>query len=242
MELLTSLLPSIIGGASKIFGGLLGQSAGAKDAQAAQNLAFQQSQMAQQNAIPNLVAGAKAAGINPLAALGVSSPGFSAVVNPNSGEAGKAIGEAGQDISRAALASFDKSKVLEEELLKAKIANVNADTVKLQATASGIARSVAPTGTMKGIPLPPEDPRGPVINLMQRARDPRTGEIVWIPSEKAASPLQTLAASPTNIALGARALSEGLIGFDTDGGGVVPSASARRSLNPTSSDWYYTPF
>lgn len=217
---------------AKILGGLFGQSAGAKDAQAAQQQAFQNTEIAQQDAIPNLVAGAKAAGINPLAALGVSSPGFSAVVNPNSGDFGKSIADSGQDLGRSALAAFgkeDKTKVLEEELLKAKIANVNADTVHQQAVTSGLTRSIGAPGTGPGVPLPTPDPRGPVIQLMQRALDWRTGEIVDIPSEKAASPLQTLAASPTNAALAGYGMYRGLTNFDNS---IVPPGSTLRSLNP----------
>lgn len=201
---------SLIGAGSSLLGGLFGRSTSEEIAQ--QNI--QQQLNFAQHGVQWRVNDARAAGINPLAALGISTPGFQNVVGDNS--LGEGISKAGQDISRGVSALQDKATRmtdLEEKLVEAKIANVNADTTRMLASASAAARS-NPPGNPPGVPLPVPDPRGPVINLMQRARDPRTGEIVWIPSEKAASPLQTLAAAPTNAALAGRGLSEGLLGLD----------------------------
>lgn len=164
------------------------------------------------------VQGERDYGINKLVGMGASTIGFSPVSVGDLGgnPMGAAVSAAGQNLSRAAQALLEqpsRADLLNEKLLEAKIANVNADTVRMTAAASEIATRTQP-GSGAGVPLPPDDPRGPVIPLMQRARDPRTGEIVWIPSEKAASPLQTLGAMPTNAALAGRAASEGLIGYD----------------------------
>jgi len=153
----------------------------------------------------------RATGINRLTLLGAPTSSFSNVVGAS--DAGAGLRDAGQNIGRAIAAASaidERARELDAKLVQAKIDNVNADTTRMMAAASGAAIVNQP-GTPP--PMPTPDPRGPVINLMQRARDPRTGEIVWIPSEKAASPLQTLAASSTNAALAGRSLSEGLMGF-----------------------------
>lgn len=228
-------LSSLIGAGSSLLGGLFGRSS-------AQNIAQQNMQQQlnfAQHGVEWRVADAKAAGINPLAALGISTPGFQNAVGDNS--FGEGIGKAGQDISRGVAALQDKQtrmSQLEEKLVEAKIANVNADTTRMLAAASDAARS-NPPGNPPGVPLPVADPRGPVIQLMQRARDWRTGEIVDIPSEKAASPLQTLAAAPTNAALAAHGTLRGLSGWDSGGINFVPlRADAWRGVDTSQ----YAPF
>jgi hypothetical protein len=192
-----------------------------------------------QNSVAWRVQDAINSGINPLAALGMQGMSFSNVVAPQStamadfkasrseasGAMAAGLSAAGQNLDRAISALAPervRAAQLENDLLEAKIANTNADTASTLGAASRTAVRMQP-GTGPGIPLPPEDPRGPVINLMQRARDPRTGEIVWIPSEKAASPLQTLGATPTNAALAGRALTEGLVGFEGGSDRFVPT-------------------
>lgn len=214
-------LGSLFSAGANLFGGLLGQKNSKSIAE--ENIANQN--YLANNRISMTVEDAKRAGINPLAALGNATQSYSNVVGDNS--LGDSVGKGGQEIGRA-IAAMTPSKVrnaeLENKLLEAKIANMNADTVKEAAVASQVHKTLG----VPGIPYPTPDPRGPVINLMQRARDPRTGEIVWIPSDKAASPLQTLAASPTNAALAGRSLSEGLLGLDSGGGQAERSASSKQ--------------
>lgn len=215
---------SLVSAGASIFGGLTGANQAENTAERNANLQTQFAQEGLRWKAFDATEAEKQTGINRLALLGVPTSSFSNLVGDSS--LGDAIGKSGQDIGRAVAAATEKQSradQLNEKLMEAKIANVNADTVRLQAAASEMATKLGQPGT--GVPFPTPDPRGVVIPLMQRARDPRTGEIVWIPSEKAASPLQTIAASPTNIALAGRGLSEGLIGFPTERGDVVRAAS-----------------
>lgn len=207
-------LSALIGGGANILGGLLGQQSAQRVAQ--QNIQAQQ-QFAQ-HGIQWKVEDARAAGINPLAALGASTSSFSNIAGSN--DLGAGVSAAGQNVARAALANQAdavKARDLEMKLLEAKIANVNSDTARTMAIASNLATTHGAAGSAPGIPLPQADPRGPVIPLVQRAWDPRTNEVVWIPSEKAASPLQTLGAANINAALAGRSVSEGLAGFPGSG-------------------------
>lgn len=209
-------LGGLIGAGTRLLGGIFGQRSA--DRTAAANIAAQQD-FAQHGVTwraQDATNAEQQTGINRLSLLGVPSSSFSNVVGSTS--LADSIGGAGQDLGRAIAASADKTTradQLNEKLLEAKIANVNADTTRMMAAASAIATKLGQPGTGPGVsvPYPTPDPRGPVINLWQRARDYRTGEIVNIPSEKAASPLQTLAASPTNAAMAGSSFIEGLAGF-----------------------------
>lgn len=232
-------LGSLISGGLGLLGGIFGQNNQANIA--AQNVAYQR-EFAQQGVTWRAEDATRAqneTGINRLALLGTPTNSFSNIVGDNS--LGDAIGRAGQELGRAVTASTaqpSRADQLNEKLLEAKIANVNADTVRMTAAASKIATTMG----VPGIPMPPPDPRGPVIPLMQRAWDPRTNEIVWIPSDKAASPLQTLAASPTNAALAGRGLTEGLTGWDASWGPSPElNAAAARAASKAQYD-PYTPF
>lgn len=208
------MLGPLISAGAKIFGGIMGDSATAERQQA--QIAAQQDLA--HHGITYRAADARDAektyGINALAALGVPTGQFNFTAGDD--KLGASIGEAGGDVGRAVAAmspNVKRQQELEQKLLEAKIANVNSDTVRNQAIASEMVTKLGQPGTAPGIPFPRPDPRGPVIPLVQRAWDARTNEYVWIPSKEAASPLQTLAATPTNAALAGRSLSEGLMGF-----------------------------
>ncbi|QCQ85084.1 DNA pilot protein [Blackfly microvirus SF02] len=235
---------SLIGAGAKIFGGQ--QSASAAEKIAQENIANQRD--VAQNRIQWTVQDAEKAGINPLAALGNATQSYSNVVGSDA--LGSSIGDAGQSLGRAVAAMAPvklRNAELENQLLEAKIKNMDSDTVSNMKAASDQVTKLGQPGT--AVPFPTPDPRGAVINLMQRARDPRTGEIVWIPSKDAASPLQTLAALPTNAALAGRGASEGLIGFDGGSDSWMPfrgvtGAVGRAVQNywrPPSTD-YYSPY
>lgn len=148
-------------------------------------------------------------GINRLVGMGVSPSAQPAVAV---GSTDNNVAQAGQDIGRAVAAMAPtkmRAAELENQLLEAKIRNTDADTVNTMADASKRATTLGQPATPPAMPRP--DPRGPVINLEQRARD-RDGNIVYIPSEKAASPLQTLAATPLNAAMAARNLWDNTVG------------------------------
>lgn len=229
-EALGSIGGSLISSIASIFGGQSKEKAAQQ--QAAMNLQAQKD-FAQQGIVwkaQDATNAEAATGINRLALLGVPTTSFSNITG-DTGAVGDAMSSAGQSLGRAVAAATSansRAAQLEEKLTEAKIANVNADTVRMQAAASAIATKLAQPGTPPGVnvPFPTADPRGPVQNLVQRFRDPRTGEIVWLPSEKAASPLQTIAASPTNAALAGRSLTEGLIGFDHPVSGGAARASS----------------
>lgn len=204
-------LGDLVSAGAKIFGGIIGNNQ-QENANAA-NLAVQQAAM--RDSLQLRAADARDAekqfGINALTLLG-SPTSMPSAVAVGDNALGDSVSSAGQDIGRAVAAATSKSSrmdELNEKLVEAKIANVNSDTVRNQALASEISRKLTQPGTGPGVPLPPEDPRGPVIPLMQRARDPRNGKIYWIPSDKAASPLQTgLASAPINTMLGAKSIWE----------------------------------
>lgn len=216
-------LGSIIGAGAKLLGGIFGNNEQEKINQeniANQNAINQQNIAEQekfaQTGIQWKVADANKAGINPLAALGASTNSFSNVVGSTSvasNALGEAMGDAGQQLGRAVAAASPQAQrqaELENKLLEAKIANVNSDTVKNTADASQMATRLGAPGlppALRNVPLPPEDPRGPVLPLMQRFRD-RDGSIVWLPSEKAASPLQTMGAANINASMAARSTAE----------------------------------
>lgn len=133
-------------------------------------------------------------GINPLALLGTSTNSYSNVVGGDGG--GSGVAGMGQGLERAAnalSAQNDKSKQLQDDLVRAQIAKTNSETVANQAAAS--------TSVMRSQQAVP-GVRNQTVPLYQTAKDP-DGNTVMIPSDKVSSGLQTIAAWPTNIAVGA---------------------------------------
>lgn len=219
-------ISALIGAGSSLLGGIFNRSSAEQMQQ--QNLA-QQVAFAQ-NRIQWTVEDAKKAGINPIAALGNATQSYSNIAGDSS--MGDAIEKMGQNLMRARAAGTESESKLDQlnaKLIEAKIRNVDADTLEKTASASDRVRAVQP-GDPPGVsvPFPPEDPRGPVINLMQRARDV-DGSIVLIPSEKAASPLQTLAATGLNAALAGRSTFEIGTGAPNAWVGTYPTPSAATS-------------
>lgn len=245
MDFLSSVLPfvgSLASGVMKIFGGESAQKS--QEAIANENLAQQVSfaQHGLQWRAADATQAEKDTGINRLALLGVPTTSYSNQVGSTA--LGDSIGAAGQDVGRAvaALAPVKlRNAELENKLLEAKIRNFDADTVGRMKEASDAVKTLGQPGTGPGIPLPRSDPRGPVINLVQRYFDPRTGEYGWIPSEKAASPLQTLGALPVNAALAGRGASEGLLGLDSpsDRGFSELTGAVQRATSSSQFEPYY---
>lgn len=123
-----------------------GQSAQEKSIEAQQNINNQNIAMQKefaQNGVQWKVADARAAGINPLAALGASTTSFSNLVGPTVGQEGEGIQKAGQDLGRAmsAASSMDdkyeqavkkitlQKGELENQLLASQIAKTNSPSV-----------------------------------------------------------------------------------------------------------------
>lgn len=229
---------SLIGAGANLLGGLLGQSTADKNRDAANALA-QQNRQDQldfaKSGIQWRVADAKAAGINPLAALGASTSSFSNVVGSNdaSSPLGAGVSAAGQDLGRAANALTSqqtKADQLNEKLIEAKIANVNADTVSKTAIASQIATRHSAPGTIS-VPLPRPAP-GYASTLTPSYKDfrGRHGEIITAPSPEFAQTQFGVGALPSGaqvaIDTGGAALGHAQDAYS----GMVPSGAAIRSL------------
>lgn len=181
-----------------------------------QNVAAQQ--LYAKNRISWTVADANAAGINPLAALGNATQSYSNVVGDTG--MGDSIKSAGHDLGRAIAAqspTAQRAAELENKLLEAKIANVNADTVKQAAVASEMATKLGQPGTPPGIPLPRPDMRrvGPAYWAKPATEEfvTKTGDIIEAPTAAFSTATQTLAAAPTSAIAAAQLARDNLDHF-----------------------------
>lgn len=166
-------LGGLAGSAANLIGGLFGQSNQEKINQ--QNLAAAQYQAT--HAIQERVADARAAGINPLAALGSSfqpTPG----VAVGSDALPAAMGNMGQNLSRAASAFQDsqsREQKLKEDLLQAQIDQTNATTAGEMLRNSKMAAVAAPGSPPPmpvNVPLPRSAPHSAdTLPLFQDYRD-----------------------------------------------------------------------
>lgn len=240
LSILGSLGGSLISG---IFGKAgADKTAAAQQAMAAQNLE-QQREFAQ-NRIQWTVADAKAAGINPLAALGNATQSFTNLVGADN--AGGGLTAMGQNVGRAlsALTSKqDESEKLNNDLTRAKIANVNADTVRQTAEAS----RQAVNNTAKPVAI--EGPKKLFDTYVDDA-----GGLHKLPSKDASSAMQNWASLPAQIPIAVSQAGDAIYNEyhkladpihryvkDMNSGFIPPGTSYRR-LSPSSSDYYYTPF
>lgn len=201
-------LGSLIGAGANLLGGLFNRQS-SQDI-AAQNIANQR--LFAQNAIQWRVADARAAGINPLAALGAQTSSFSNVVGDTG--LGNSIGAAGQDIGRAVNAMSPdaaKMKQLEMRLAELKVQNAEQDIVHNQLLNSKLARDLASPGsgpgvTVRGVPLPRPSPF--TVNTLPLTQDYRGshGERITLPSAEASQALQNLASTPGGMVVAAELL------------------------------------
>lgn len=172
----------LLSAGANLLGGLLNRNAQAKINK--ENIS--NANAARGSQIESLVNQAKAAGINPLAVLGQSLPGPAVAVGDSS--LGSGVAAAGQDLGRAANAltsQESKSTQLSNELLRAQIANVNADTVAKSAAASRMVVRHGQPGTVS-VPLPTPAPHTrDTLPLFQDFRG-RHGERVTLLSPEAA--------------------------------------------------------
>lgn len=136
-------------------------------------------------------------GINPLVSMGASASMPSPVAV---GGLGDGISGMGAGLASAAK-SFDgdatRATKLNNELMEAKIANVKSDTVRNAAAASQMVTAV---------------PKAPSPNIPDLYTDFKApdGSLVRLPSSKASSSLQNMAAWPSNLAIGSQMLSHNL--------------------------------
>lgn len=144
----------------------------------------------QDNQLQRLVADAEAAGFSPLAALGSSGgASYAAPVTTDTGShVGNAIAGAGNAFANRHMRKLTLRKAeLDNDLVKAQIDAINADTVQ-RATSRTNAPGAAKTSEY--------------LDLFVRVRDPRTGQVGWGPNpdlfdaEQVAALLAWLAANP----------------------------------------------
>lgn len=200
-----ALMGSLISAGTKIFGGLLGQESAEKQQQRAIDAQNYVNQTQLTFRAQDATNAERATGINRLSLLGVSpssGPTLPALGNP----LGDSISGAGQDIGRAVASLADKktrADELNEQLLEAKIANVNADTARMLAVASSTARTLGQPGTPPGVPLPRPDMRrvGEAFfskPLMENYVD-ELGAIHTLPTANASTAMQNWASMPSQI-------------------------------------------
>lgn len=210
------LAGSLITAGGNLLGGLMGQSNQASIN--AQNVAYQR--LYAQNALQwraNDATKAQAStGINRLSLLGVPTSSFSNLTG--SSDAGEGVSKAGQNVGRAAaalLAKQSRAELLNEALVQAKIDNINADTVRLQAHASEIARTFAAPGTGPGVPIPPVDPRRVDwdVHLAKPLEEQYVGPnggLISLPTAEASQAMQNWGSMPGQIAYGAQSIYSNL--------------------------------
>lgn len=233
MGIFDGLLGSVVSGIGNLIGGA--SAANTAEDNAIRNIDAQREFAT--HGIQWKVADAKAAGINPLAALGAQTNSFSNVVGDD-GAFGRGIAAAGQDVGRALMATQDKEDkkdVLERQLLEARIANINADTVRTQAAASHAVRTFGAPGSAPGVPLPRPNVRAPGFSMEKYNAKPLfelysdgRGGFVDLPTGSASTAMQNWASMPSQVAVAA-----GL-------GGRIPERAAD-ALIPSGTGTYTAP-
>lgn len=227
--------PALISAGASLLGGLINSSSSRSNnaANLQQQLSFAQNGVSWR--AQDATRAQNETGINRLALLGVPTNSFSNLVGDSS--LGDSIGRAGQDIGRAVAAGVDqpsREQQLNEKLLEAKIANVNADTVRMQAAASDMVRRMGQPGTPPGVPIPRPNPL--TVNWDKYNAKPLTqlfadgrGGFVEAPSADASQSFQNWASMPAQVAV-----ASGLAGWNVGnawdalgGWGVVPGAVGR---------------
>lgn len=216
---------ALIGAGSSLIGGYMQQRAArrAQDIsreQAAANMQLQREFA--QHGIRWKVDDAKGAGIHPLYALGAQTHSFAPVgINvPTGGGLGRGLAAAGQDISRAMQAKTtarerQEYNMLQNELLKAQIANVNADTsVKL-----------------RGPQVPP--PLPDALGVVDPLNPPEAGALI-IPDEAASS----RAKEPDISAAGVAGSQIVRLGEDSYAYRPGPDVQMDEITSPGSIGWY----
>ena len=226
---------SLIGAAGNLLGGILGQNTQSNIAQ--QNLAFQE-QMAS-SGIQMKVADARKAGISPLVALGAQTFNPSPVsVSSNFGEG---VSAAGQNLGRAvsSLMPDQKSRAdqLNEELLQAKIDNVQADTTHQFLLNSRLATAFQPgnppsrgSASFFDFHAPGEAPK-----LWERYED-KPGSYVDLLSPGASQSVMNAASLPIAPVIGAGLVGRNLVNFSD---AVIPSIPSVRAPFSSSDQFQY---
>lgn len=230
-------LGSLISGASSLLGGIFNRNSADKAAQA--NLAAQTA--AAQNQVTWRAADARNAeakyGINALVGMGAPTVSLTPTAVGDT-SFGSGVAAAGQDIGRAINSvthQQSRAEQLNEQLLEAKIANVNSDTVRNQALASEIATKASQPATAN-VPLPPENPMGPVIQKYVRVMD-RDGRMELMLNPKIATSYQTPASFPQQIGTAIRDTYHGI----RDSLGFGGATTAERNASSAQYD-PYVPF
>lgn len=213
---LGGFLGSLVSGGFELFG----NDQKYKETQAINAQNFQNSLYFDTHHIQDVVGDAKAAGINPLAALGSTTP--SAPVAVGSGQEG--IGRAGQDFGRAVsslMQQDDKDEALKRRLLQLQIDGAEQDVVSKQLQNSKNATTMGAAGNppgvpssstrSTGIPLPRPRPGAPILEydpptpLYQTFVDDK-GDRVRLLGKEASQSLMNSASMPISVPIGAQML------------------------------------
>lgn len=241
------ILGSIIGGALSAGGSLLGAQMNTSSAQAIAAANIQNQINFAKNALSwraqDATEAQQATGINRLALLGVPTSSFSNVVGDT--DPGAGVRGAGQDIGRAiaAASSIDqRQRELDQRLVQAKIDNVNADTTRMLASASGAARVFAP-GTPPPIPLPPADMRrvGPAYWAKPTSQDyvSPTGGLITAPTADLSQAFQNWGSLPAQVTYAGYNIYENLKNAASD---LWPDIPLRRDAWRGVDNSQYVPF
>lgn len=145
---------SLIGAGGALLGGIFGQSAGAKNRRLAREQMQLQREFAQ-HGIRWRVEDAKAAGIHPLAALGMQAMPYSPVLAGHDNAMGEALADAGQNVGRAVAAQMtpDQRKMQALGLVAAEKQLEEADA-RILALKSEAARNMQEANAAQTFPVP----------------------------------------------------------------------------------------
>lgn len=135
-----------------------------------------------QNGVRWKVADAKAAGIHPLAALGAQTFSYNPVMTGDNGVS-EALSRMGQGIDRAAHAkALQEERILDSELKRAQIRNVNAQTDAVQAQAVASKAALAKSAQVPPMPQINGKNVNAPVNKFVWAKNP-DGKVELLPSE-----------------------------------------------------------
>lgn len=148
---------ALISGGASLVGGLFGKSQGKKNRKLAREQMAMQKEFAQ-HGVRWRVEDARAAGIHPLAALGMQSMSFSPVYAQHDNSMGEAFADAGQNLGRAVAAQMtpDQRRMTALGLAAAEKQLEEADA-RILALQSEAARNMQEANAVKTFPVP-DDP------------------------------------------------------------------------------------
>lgn len=145
---------ALIGGASSLVGGLVSSGEGKKNRRIAREQMKMQREFAQ-HGVRWRVADAQAAGIHPLAALGMQGLSYSPVHVPESAGLGEALADAGQNVARAVAAQMTPEQRQQQAMALALAAKqLEESDARILALRSEAARNMREANAAQTFPVP----------------------------------------------------------------------------------------